>query len=468
MKTRSQIYSQKTLMNIALFWCNVAFAQIPNWNMETWTSIKDLPSNWVTYGVTSKVSPGQNGFYAIKLQGDNLNSPGSILYGFPTRKNGYNTGTPFNTRPDSMVAYFKYHISEGDAAWVIITTKKNGVQCSSDFYEYSGDNLNEFKRMSFKLNYTTKENPDTMFIAFTSTYPEAKIINNLSWVIIDNISFKGTEQNVPNADFENWTNLSTYAANGWQSFITTLGSNIVRTTDAYAGNYAMKLQSIIGNSSTLKGSTFTTGNNNSSDIVPSFAITSRPNSLKGFYKFIPQNGDAFYINIELFKNGQLVGNGNFSSPSAVNNYTPFSAEITYINSFPAGDPDSASISIATYSLNGNTIPLGQSVAFIDNLSFDRLIYSGIGEKEALISDLTVYPNPAQANVNIQFQLQQKENLAISILDLNGREVLKLSEQSYAAGNHQLHFDIGYLSNGMYFITIQNGQSSSHSKLMITN
>jgi Secretion system C-terminal sorting domain len=475
MKNILQFTLRNILLIFAIIICNSSIAQIPNWNMESWTSTtKDIPSQWLMFGSITKVSPGQNGAYAVKLQGVNSqdynNGPGAILYGNPNNNNGFDGGTPFTARPDSLIAYFKYNIDAGDSAWVILSFKKNGVAFSNDVYEYTGSYTNSFKRMAFKIHYDTNDIPDTVFVGFTSTNPNSNQINTNSWVIIDNISFVGTSQNVPNPDFENWTTQTKSTLDNWKVDKSSWGSNIERTTDAYAESYAMKLQSINTAAGTIQGYTQTinsNSNNNNGNWRPSFAINSTPNSLKGFFKFYPQNGDTFTVGIGLFKNGQQVGSGNYLSANALNTYTPISIPINY-NSTPPDAPDSAIIQMATFAMTGNNnAPRGQSIAYIDNLSFDKYINTGIKGVTSQIDNLIIYPNPAQAKLNVKFELLQSEKVFVSMFDLNGREVLKLANQTFESGNYDLSFDISYFTNGLYFIVTQNGNSISHSKLIIS-
>lgn len=469
MKTFSQTLLQKSLLILAIIWSNISFAQIPNWNMESWTTITtDVPTPWLTYGITTKVSPGQNGSYAVKLQGSN-NGPGAILYGTPGN-NTFDGGTTFAARPDSMIAFFKYNIAAGDSAWVIISFKKNGVPISNDLYEFTGSNSSTFQRMAFKNHFVNSSTPDTVFVGITSTNPNGKTINTTSWVIVDNISFSGTTVNVPNPDFENWTTQTTYTPDGWMVENRLIGNSVSRATDAYAGNYAMKLQTIFAsNGDTTQGytQTGTNINNNNWGWRPTFAVSSTPNSLNGFYKFIPQNNDTFTINIGLFKNGMNVGGAYYKSSATLNTYTPISVPIYYNNTPPIA-PDSAIIAFSTFMMNQyNSFPRGQSVAFIDNLSFDQYIYAGIPGAIQQIRNLTIYPNPAEVKLNVKFDLMQKEKVIISIYDLKGCEVMKLSEQYFDIGKHELNFNIEQLSSGIYFMVTQSETSLSHSKLVIT-
>ena len=470
MKNNLLKITQKLVLLFAIIWCNFSHAQIPNWNMETWkTQTTDLPSQWLNYGSISKVSPGQHGSYAIKLQGDNQTGPGAVLYGIPTNNN-FLGGTAFSARPDSLIAYFKYNITVGDSAWVIVSFKKNGIAISNDNYTITGSNINTFQRKAFKIHFGTNDIPDTIFVGFTSTIPNNNITNTISWVILDNVSFTGTTQNVPNPDFESWNTQNVYTLNGWNARTSPNGSSVSQTTDAYAGIYAMKLQTIMINGDTISGyaQTGSSNNNNNGNWWPTFPVKTRPTSLNGFYKYFPQGNDTFFVNVGLWKSGQMVGYGNYALPDTTDSYSSFTAPISYFPNFPTGTPDSATIQIGTFTMNsGNSRPKGQSIAYIDNLSFDSIVASGIFESKNQINNLTIYPNPAQTKLNIQFQLLQKEKVAISIFDLNGREVLKLSEQNFDTGKHEIKVDVSNLLNGIYFVNTQSGSSISHSKLVIS-
>jgi Secretion system C-terminal sorting domain len=450
---------QKTFLIIAIIWCNLGVAQIPNWNMESWTTTnKNLPAQWLTYGTVTKVSPGQHGSFAIKLMGDSQNGPGAVLYGMPTNNN-FLGGTSFSARPDSLVGYFKYNISPGDSAWVIISFKKNGVAISNDNYTITGSNINTFQRQAFKIHFGTNDIPDTVFVGFTSTIPNANIPNTLSWVILDNVSFIGTSQNVPNPDFENWTTKVTSTLDSWY----TRNSDCVsQTTDAYAGNYALKVQTFFSNGGNSFGIIQTGNTDNNGYWKPTFQINAKPTSLNGFLKYFPQGHDTFFVNVNIWKLGQMVGNGYYILSDSIDSYSLFTIPIS--SNF-TGTPDSATIQLGIATMM-NSHPNVQSVVYIDNLSFDSIAYLGINESKSQINNLNLYPNPAQTKLTINFQLLQKDKVAISIYDLNGKEVLKLSEQIFDTGSHEIKVDVSNLPNGIYFVNTQCNSSISHSKLMI--
>jgi photosystem II stability/assembly factor-like uncharacterized protein/PKD repeat protein len=77
-------------------------------------------------------------------------------------------------------------------------------------------------------------------------------------------------------------------------------------------------------------------------------------------------------------------------------------------------------------------------------------------------DLEVYPNPSSGNINIVFNLNEKHNLAINVIDMLGRVVEANPTQSYTSG--QTHITLGNKTNyqsGVYFINIDvDGQHIS--------
>ena len=77
----------------------------------------------------------------------------------------------------------------------------------------------------------------------------------------------------------------------------------------------------------------------------------------------------------------------------------------------------------------------------------------------------VYPNPANNNFQIDFVLSKDENVTIQVLDVNGREVKKLFNESLAKGAHQLKFDEKLVS-GLYFIRFKKNQDQFFEKLII--
>lgn len=441
---------QKLLLIVFLLTSVVAGAQIPNWDWESWTAhTTDAPAQWRIFGTTSKATPAQNGQYAVKLQSDGK-EPGAIVYGNPD-DNGFSGGTPFAARPDSLIAYIKYDIAANDSAFVIISLQQAGVAISNDIYTYKGNSGGNFVRRAFKINYTASGNADTIFLAFSST--DIDQANTNSYVIIDNVSFIGTATNVPNPDFENWTMLAYDEPNGWGVENNYARASATKSTDAYAGTYALKLMTTINGSDTTRGYA-TTRPWDDFQFGPSFPVSTKPDSLTFFAKYMPVNGDSAQININLFQAGMPIGMGSLKIGGTHATYTPFAVHINYPMS---GTPDSATIEISTFLMDmGNYQPRGASVLYIDNMSFDHYAFAGI-EQVIAGKPISIYPNPAQNKVFAALGNTNAKEVAIQLIDMNGKVIIG---QTAKVTSQIVALDISSISAaGIYFLKIDTGKET---------
>ena len=73
--------------------------------------------------------------------------------------------------------------------------------------------------------------------------------------------------------------------------------------------------------------------------------------------------------------------------------------------------------------------------------------------------LSIYPNPFNPEVKIDFDLENSGSVDLSIFDLNGRLVKSLiSHEFKAAGNHSISWKPMDLSSGDYLVKLSNGGS----------
>jgi len=77
-----------------------------------------------------------------------------------------------------------------------------------------------------------------------------------------------------------------------------------------------------------------------------------------------------------------------------------------------------------------------------------------------------YPNPFNPSTTISFALPQKEHVELRIYDMLGREIATLVSKDLNAGRHEVVFDAGNLSSGVYFYRIQAGNFSQLRKLIL--
>lgn len=98
---------------------------------------------------------------------------------------------------------------------------------------------------------------------------------------------------------------------------------------------------------------------------------------------------------------------------------------------------------------------------IDNLALTST--ASVEELES-ISNFNLYPNPTNGNVNISYESHTNNELAITLFDINGREISK-SIQRNTVGSNQLKLFTENLENGVYFIELSNGNSNKKIKFI---
>jgi PKD repeat protein len=81
------------------------------------------------------------------------------------------------------------------------------------------------------------------------------------------------------------------------------------------------------------------------------------------------------------------------------------------------------------------------------------------------ASILIYPNPAQHQLHIKYVLEKSAEVALTIYDMNGREVKQIPLQKMEAGTHEWSQSISELSSGMYYCTIQINSSVVHHKLV---
>lgn len=254
---------------------------------------------------------------------------------------------------------------------------------------------------------------------------------------------------IPNSGFESWIKADSLSE--WYS------GNATRSTDHYpesVGNYSVKLTNQLPLTSHLSYG-YSVSGTKSNGCIPSFPITGHPTKLCGYYKCFPVNKDTIQIGIELFKNGTWIAGGELTTTDTVSNWASFNIPISSYT-----EADSATITIAAF-YNDTTCgyphgPYGNSVLYIDNISFDNLITS-TALTFADVNDINVSPNPAAD--------------AIQITGIQGAVTLKLSD-----ANGRLLFTrvvsvnetvpVSFLPNGLYLVTIKSNDVSVTRKLVI--
>jgi PKD repeat protein len=96
---------------------------------------------------------------------------------------------------------------------------------------------------------------------------------------------------------------------------------------------------------------------------------------------------------------------------------------------------------------------GGNNIFIDNINIGGVVGVNFIDPNAGLN-LSVYPNPLEDNSMISFNLAQKGKVKLSLIDVLGRTVSNISNEDYAAGDHQLKLNHASLKPGVYFVSLK--------------
>lgn len=97
---------------------------------------------------------------------------------------------------------------------------------------------------------------------------------------------------------------------------------------------------------------------------------------------------------------------------------------------------------------------GGNNIFIDNIN----VYKGgpeslgLNDLEGMLSELAVYPNPSEGELNLSFNLNSVQNMQVNVLDLTGK---KLQSNTIHAleGHNQVLISTAELASGMYLLQL---------------
>jgi hypothetical protein len=98
----------------------------------------------------------------------------------------------------------------------------------------------------------------------------------------------------------------------------------------------------------------------------------------------------------------------------------------------------------------------------------ELVPTGIADPhvadDALVS---VYPNPASENINIDYRTNEQGIVNIKLYDCEGRMSALLLSETEPAGKHQNHFQLPFIpNNGIYFLEISTKTAKQVRKILI--
>jgi len=392
-----------------------AYNQIPNGDFEHWdVSLSQNIHTWLQIGNVSAQSNSIDGPFAAKLEFDSVNFNAAFLLHGGHNGINFTGGVPYSERPDSIKGFFKcYSPYPLDAALLLVIFKKNGLYLSEDYFFIGvSPDTSQFQEKKFKINYNhPTEIPDSVIVFLTNPNPFQDSLYT-GYLIADALNFTNATTPIPNGSFDNWTFFQSEMPHQWMSYnyaaITSGNFPVTRTSDCTSGNFAIRMENKLGLNDTLPGVIISSLNGGWP--AEAFTLSERYTSLKGSFKYFPDNLDSMFIQVIFFKHDTVVGIAHFTSGETTSLYKTFDTPIIYWDNF-FGIPDSALLYAAPYRFDKGA-PRGNSVLYLDNLHFilnnqlfineivtsnTSTLYDGFGDAEDWIEIFNAGASPVVLN-----------------------------------------------------------------------
>lgn len=107
---------------------------------------------------------------------------------------------------------------------------------------------------------------------------------------------------------------------------------------------------------------------------------------------------------------------------------------------------------------------GGNNLYIDDINIS--IDAGINHLSDNVNDLQLFPNPANNDTELKFELNTMRTLSVKIYNLLGQSVYELPKQTFWEGTHSIQLNTSYMESGMYIVELSDGSSSMKQTLLI--
>ena len=195
----------------------------------------------------------------------------------------------------------------------------------------------------------------------------------------------GQSPSIPNGNFETWTAITYELPQNyvWSSNVDALRKNVpfnvIKSTDAYHGNYAVQMTTQIAGGDTMPGIFVNVDpkNGDPSTWNGGFAYSQKPSGMRGYYKSSIATPDTAFILAFFYKSGVMIGQYGYYFYGNHSVYTPFS-----FNFNPALPQNPDTIIFGAGSSNyANTANMRNgSMLMLDSVSF-----TGVSSQPALFN-----------------------------------------------------------------------------------
>jgi hypothetical protein len=77
------------------------------------------------------------------------------------------------------------------------------------------------------------------------------------------------------------------------------------------------------------------------------------------------------------------------------------------------------------------------------------------------------PNPASKETVIGYELSSYSKVSLRVFDITGKEITIINEGEKAPGKHLIRLNTSNFRSGIYYYTLNDGQTSITKKMIIT-
>ncbi|MBA3648115.1 MAG: T9SS type A sorting domain-containing protein [Chitinophagales bacterium] len=102
----------------------------------------------------------------------------------------------------------------------------------------------------------------------------------------------------------------------------------------------------------------------------------------------------------------------------------------------------------------------------DSCTGSEITLTGISNADQWSDTVSVFPNPASAEIRIKFSLVNAERIHFVLRNYTGEAIRSLSDEFLSAGAHEAAFDVSDLTNGIYFIGFEASGKQINKPLQI--
>lgn len=114
---------------------------------------------------------------------------------------------------------------------------------------------------------------------------------------------------------------------------------------------------------------------------------------------------------------------------------------------------------------GMMVPVDEIGEFCNTTEVYEGTWNWIGIEENTLSEMKVYPNPAENIVNVTVSSKENTNANVTITNLMG-QVVYTQNMSLVAGNNAIQLDVANYNAGVYVVNVKTNTGISSQKVIV--